>query len=649
MTERIPETQTTVTGDVSPVSPFRYLEAIEAPVLVLDENGVIAWLNTACQSLLGYSQKEVTGEVFWDRLIVPECSQRARQFYKILHGRQCTLDMLTKKGDRLLVRWHNCRVPDDSTGSGHIVITAPDYYPGLPLKKSGKTKNITGRRFVESALQESESRFRTLFESAAEFIFLIDPDGRILLTNRYVREQSGFREEEIEGRNIKEFFTHRSKQICDCNFPVLKERGYNRAEVEFVCKDGRVLEMECSATAVPDKRNEFSSFLIIQRDVTERNRAAEALLDIERRFRAIFNSTFQFIGLLDPAGKLLEANQAALDFVGLLNEEVVGKYFWETAWWGGSKKEQDRLKEGIRRAARGELVRYETRNYGKDRKVADVDFSLKPVANERGEIVLIIPEGRDISERKRAEEQLRRNQLESAHLMRLSIMGEMAAGMAHELNQPLAALISYCGTALSIARQTPAVPEELSTMLEYATEQTHRSSEIIKHIRHFVSKESVAKTPVRIDRVIVEMFDFIEWELRNCEFRVVTRLHDEDRLVLANRVQIEQVLLNLVRNSIEAIQSGGIGDGRIFMETGIVSGDRIRITIRDNGPGIDPGMKKKLFEPFQTTKPTGMGMGLSVCRTIVQDHSGKIWFEDRLTGGAEFSIELPAMDEAIGA
>ena len=98
-----------------------------------------------------------------------------------------------------------------------------------------------------------------------------------MLTNRYVADQSGYEQEEIIGQSIKDFFTEESKHICDCNFPGLRERGHNRAEIEFVCKDGSILQMECSATAIPDKNNEFSSFLIIQRDITERKRSAEAL------------------------------------------------------------------------------------------------------------------------------------------------------------------------------------------------------------------------------------------------------------------------------------------------------------------------------------------------------------------------------------
>ncbi len=277
-----------------------------------------------------------------------------------------------------------------------------------------------------------------------------------------------------------------------------------------------------------------------------------------------------------PEGTLLEANQAALDFAGVTNDDVVGKPFWETTWWSTSAREQKRLKEAIQKASQGHLVRYETTNTGADGKIFSIDFSLKPVKNEHGETLLIIPEGRDITERKQAEEEVQRHQRESAHFMRLSLMGEMAAGMAHELNQPLAAMTSYCGTAHSILSELPSAPKDLVDMLDRVTEQAHRASEIINHIRRFVSKGGTNKGLVDIDKLIVEMSDFLEWELRNSKVNIDLELDAQGRKISANSVQIEQVLLNLIRNSLEAIQNARISNGRLTLETRLIAGNSIR-------------------------------------------------------------------------
>lgn len=491
------------------------------------------------------------------------------------------------------------------------------------------------------ASEESDIRFRTLFDAAAKFIFVIDPDGHILLTNRYISERSLYSPEELKGRHIKEFFTDASKQTCECNFPKLRAYGHSHAEIDFVCKDGRILQMECIATAIPDKQGKFTSFLIIQRDITEQKRAAEELANSERKFRAIFDSTFQFIGLLNPEGILLEVNKAALDSVNATEHEVVGRPFWDTLWWEGLQDEQERLKRAIKQAARGELVRYETVHTGKNGNILHIDFSLKPVKNDAGETILIIPEGRDITKRRMAEETAAQHQRESEHLMRLSIMGEMAANIAHELNQPLTALISYCGTAMAHLRESAVQPDKLKDILSHASEQAHHASSIISHIRSFVSKGQTSKRPIEIDRTIQEMSKLLDWELFNSQVTIALDLDGRRREVMANSVQIEQVLLNLVRNSIEAINNAHITNGRLTLRTRVKDDRRFTVTIEDNGPGIEAAMQDHLFDAFHTSHASGMGMGLSICRSIIQEHKGKIWLDKPGPGGATFCIRLP--------
>ena len=490
---------------------------------------------------------------------------------------------------------------------------------------------------------KAEKRLEVLFNSAAEYIFLIDTEGTILRANQHVFTGSGYSADEVIGRHIKAFFTPESKYTCDCSFPALREKGYNRSEIDFVRKDGSIINMECSATAVPNEHGDFTSFLIIQRDVTERMRVARELEESERRFHAIFNSTYQFIGLLNPDGTVLEANQTALDFIGLSNADVTGKPFWEAPWWTHSPQLQQRVKDGIKVAAHGKLVRFEAEHIGKDGENIDIDFSLKPVLNKQGEVSLIIPEGRDITERKQAEENSRRMQLESAHMMRINIMGEMASGMAHELNQPLTALVSYCGTALKMVREIPALPEGLVDILERASGQAHRAGDVIHHLREFVSKGSNNKSRIVLDNLVQGVIDFISWELRNTDIQLAFLPASLEREVSVDKVQIEQVLINLIRNSVEAIRQAGISDGRVDIATRPTVDGSIEVSVTDNGPGIDPAVADSLFEPYQTSKESGMGMGLSISRSIIEAHDGKLWAEQRQQG-AVFCIKLPGCD-----
>jgi PAS domain S-box-containing protein len=504
--------------------------------------------------------------------------------------------------------------------------------------------DITKRKQAETTLRKSEARLQTLFDSAAEFIFVIDPEGGILNANRYVYERSGYRADEVIGRNIRRFFTEESQNICDCSFPRLREQGYNRADVEFVCKDGHVIQMEGSGTAVADENGDFTTFLIIQRDVTERKRAADALANSEARFRAIFNSTYQFIGLLDPDGTLLQVNQTALDFAGLGKEDVVGRPFWDTYWWRYSTEVQNRLKAAIRDAAQGKSAHYEEDVLARGNTIRTIDFSLTPVTNQHGETVLIIPEGRDISDKKRAEEEIQRHQQEMAHVIRLSTMGEMASGMAHELNQPLAALVGYCGAALSLVKSLPAPPRQLSDILERASGQAHRAGRIIRQLREFVSKESGHNQPLDLDQVIEDLDVFLSSELKSENVQLEHDLDGQGRKVMANKMQIEQVLINLIRNGVEAIQSIRTKGGKVTLKTQLLDDDSIEVTVTDNGPGINADMIGRMFNPFQTSKESGMGMGLSISRSIIEAHGGRIWADEQHHNGALFGFSLPVYE-----
>jgi two-component system sensor kinase FixL len=594
-------------------------------------------VNSAAERILGLSKAELLGRSDYD--LFPDLQA----------------DFFTGKDREVLQTGKVVSIPEEQVESRHLGtrVLRTTKVPilddaGRPAYLLGIAEDITETWKAQQSLQKTETRFQTLFNSAAEFIFLIDPEGKILLTNRYAVESSGFAESELVGSNIKKFFSGKSQQTCDHSFPRLRETGSSRTEIEFVCKDGRVLQLECSATAVPDAAGNFSTFLVIQRDITERAQAAAALADSERRFKAIFNSTYQLIGLLDASGIVLEVNRTALDFAGLEQADVVGRPFWEIVWGGLSPPARERVRAAIQDAAGGSSVRYEEEVSLADGSRRILDFTLKPVTDENGKTVLIIPEGRDITDSRMAEEEARRNLQEAAHVMRLGTMGELASTIAHELNQPLTAMVSYCGTAKSMAGAMPSQPDKLAEILGRAMDQAHRASDIIRHFREFVCKGNQQRKHVNLDRLVESAVGLLRGELRN--MGIVVELHQSipGCTVYIDSIQIEQVIINLLRNSIDAIVQSGIKEGRIDVYTRLLPNNSVELIIIDNGPGVAPELLGHLFEPFRSSKASGMGMGLSISRSIIESHGGRIWNNRYQQGGAQFGVTLPECETGNG-
>ncbi len=278
---------------------------------------------------------------------------------------------------------------------------------------------------------------------------------------------------------------------------------------------------------------------------------------------------------------------------------------------------------------------------GKNNTTAIVDFSLKPVLNEQGETLLIIPEGRDITDSKRAQEELQQHQQELAHMTRLSTLGEMASGIAHEINQPLTAIASYCESALALLKLQPQLPESLVEIVKRTTEQAHRAAAIIRHLRDFTAKPKDTMEVLDIDALVRKSIRLLDWELRNTNTTIELRLATEGRRMLANKVQIEQVIVNLVKNSLDAIREAGIAKGHVTIQSRLLPNDVVELSIADNGAGVAADMVKRLFVSFHSSKPGGTGLGLSVSRSIIESHGGKLWFDKEHRNGALFRFTLP--------
>jgi len=344
---------------------------------------------------------------------------------------------------------------------------------------------------------------------------------------------------------------------------------------------------------------------------------------------------------LDRRGTINLVNHRGCEILGYSEKELLGKNWFETAV---PERFRDTGYSDFRRIVAGEtepMSHYENAILTKSGEVRYIDWNSELELDRKGKITGTLSSGIDITERKRAEENAQRHQRDMAHIMRLGTMGEMATGMAHELNQPLTALISYCGSAETLVKSLPAPQPQLCDLLSRATQQAQRAGDIIRYLREFVSKVEANAELLDLDQLIQNVIIFLKWEVQHGGATIEFLPGGQACNIIAGKIQIEQVMVNLLRNSLEAIGNEPGSAGKIIIKTRLTADDMIEVSVADTGPGVEASMVDKLFEQFQTSKKTGMGIGLSLSRTIIEDHGGTLWVDKNYRQGALFCFTLP--------
>jgi two-component system sensor histidine kinase TtrS len=271
-----------------------------------------------------------------------------------------------------------------------------------------------------------------------------------------------------------------------------------------------------------------------------------------------------------------------------------------------------------------------------------VEYSSTPMKDHKGDTVGSVVVYRDISERKEAEEASIRHQQEMAHMGRLNTMGEMASGIAHELNQPLTAIATNSYACIQMLESGLFDKERFIDTLETIGAQAEHSGEIIKQLRQFVRKEQPERSKVLINDLIEEVLLFINNEASKAGIKIIKKLNPKLEKVLVQPIQIEQVLLNLMKNSIESMAANDSESRFLTVITEMAGDNAVIVTVEDTGPGIDQTIQEGLFDPFITSKKNGLGLGLSISKNIIESHNGKLYLHDASEFGTVFRFALPA-------
>jgi PAS domain S-box-containing protein len=393
-------------------------------------------------------------------------------------------------------------------------------------------------------------------------------------------------------------------------------------EYRLLMPDGSVKYLHIMAHALRDESGSIE-FVGAAMDVTAANQAEDRVRQSESELRQLVDAIPQQVFVFDANWNPLFANQREREYTGLTPEEAQSKDAIAKIVHPDDLKNLEALRQRMFRE--NVPSESEARIRGKDGQYRWFLIRDNPLRDEQGRVLRWYGTRTDIEERKQAEEALRQAQTELAHVSRIMTMGELAASIAHEVNQPLSGVVVNANACLRWLAGDPPNLDEARETVRRIVRDGKRAGDVITRIRALATKTATAKEPLDVNEAIREVMALAGDELRKNSVAVRTELAPDFLPVLGDRVQLQQVVLNLVMNGIEAMSSVEERPRELIVRTQNEDAGQVRVTVQDSGIGLDPQSMERMFDAFYTTKHGGMGMGLSISRSIIENHGGKLW------------------------
>lgn len=547
---------------------------------------------------------------------------------------------------------------------------------GRPVCLIGVVRDITERKNAEDALRLSEERFRRIADQSPDIIFRGGKNGL-----EYVSPAClpilGFQptEDPAESNLFADLVCPEDRaKIPEIERQLLD--GPVRCELRLHHADGRTIWTEQSLNPIFTPSGRLFAVEGIIRDITDRKLAEENLQKQRAEQKTIFDSVPAMIWYKDRENRILRANAPAAQSMGKSVEELEGCSTSDLYPDEAAQYHQDDLEvitSGVPKLGIVELLQTAS---GEKRWVQTDKI---PYRDERNEIIGVIVFAVDvterkkaeqalqqahdelelrvrertaelasavedlrseIAERKRAEDRVRRQQEQLAHVQRLGTIEGMASQLAHEINQPLAAIVNFADGLAMRLRHGETDTGAMSAAAAQVREQAVRAGEVIRRLRSFVRKEAGRREYADVNHLVQEAVHLVEAEAQRKGVTIRFRLETGAPPVQIDPVQIEQVVVNLLRNGIDSITELPNDAGEVLVATEVADGT-IQVAVRDTGVGLPAGAEEQLFEPYFTTKPDGLGMGLSISRSIIEAHGGSMWAEPNEPRGMTFLFRLP--------
>jgi PAS domain S-box-containing protein len=489
----------------------------------------------------------------------------------------------------------------------------------------GIVEDLTERKLVEAALIERVE----LLDLTHDTIFVRGMDDAISFWNRGAEQLYGWSKEEALGQISHQLL----RTIFSTPLEGIKSEllGTGRWEGELVHtkRDGTQVTVSSRWSLRQDERGQPIGILETNNDITERKRA-------EYLTGYVFESSPDSMAIIGRDYRFQRANgaherfwqQPAGSMVGKRIDEIMGKEFFE-----------QRGKSNLDRCFAGEEIRYaDWFATAHGRKYRAISISpLRPHSQQVDAALLI---ARDFTDYAQASESLREAQMALAHVNRVTTMGQLTASIAHEVSQPIVASITNATAGLRWLAAQPPDLDEIRDTFEGIIKASTQASEVVSRIRGLVKKVPAQRAALDINEAILETIALTRSEMQQHGILLKTALASDLPRISGDRIQLQQVMLNLIMNAIEAMTETSEGPRELLIRSEINLPDGVMVTVQDCGPGFKPDTLDHLFDPFYSTKPAGMGMGLSICRSIAEAHGGRLWATANIPTGAVFQFTL---------
>jgi PAS domain S-box-containing protein len=489
-------------------------------------------------------------------------------------------------------------------------------------------KEIAERERAEEGVRRSEDRLRLVIDTIPHQIWSGPPDGSLDFCNAQWLSYTGLTQEEAQGEgwqgmlhpDDRERVLKAWRESVANGTPYEQEERHRRA-------DGQYRWFLSRGVPLKDSEGRILRWYGTNTDIEDRKEA-------EARLRLVIDTLPALVWSKLPDGSADFLNQRFLEYTGFSLEEGLG---WG---WMNEFHPEDRAEEEWRAAfAAGEPFEREARLRRADGAYRWFLLRAVPLRDERGNVVKWYGTSTDIEDRKRAEEALQEAQDKLAHVTRTQAMGELAAAIAHEVNQPLTAIVTNANFSLRQLKGSSPNLDELRTAITEIVNDGTRASAVISRIRGLLVKGSPRRTELDIKEIIQEVITLLRNELKRNRIQLRTELAANLPRVQGDAVQLQQVLINLIMNAVEAMQLSTEQPRKLLIRSAKNS-DGIFVQVQDSGPGIEPALADGIFEPFFTTKADGIGMGLSISRSIIESHGGQLSLVSA-SQGALFQFTLP--------